>query len=247
LELSALEDLGSLLVTWGARMRDAVPHLEDALRLAEELADGPARVSILNRLSVVHSNRLRFDQARLHSERALGLAAQLDDERVLAAAMDGAKTVAAYLGDFPTLRETLPRLADILRRHGDLWYLQWAVFDSSIPHLAEGRREPAESAVEEALALNRQIGDRAQEPYFLAALGWLHRAAGDYGRALAAGREATALAVALEHPWWIGWSEGLFGWTLLERSSSQRRERLRHRGTVNSHVRHFFAGVRGES
>lgn len=216
LELQTLEALGLLLLAWGGRMTDAIPPLADALRIAEELGDGPAQVSVLNRLSIAYSNRLSFDHAREYSERALAAARELGDEQSLARAMDGAKTVASHLGDLSHLEAILPQLEDILRRGGNSWYLQWAVFESSLIPMAEGRWDRAIARTEEALALNRQIGDRADEAYFVAALGWLHRSRGHYSLALATGQAATELAGALEHSWWTAWSEALLGLTLRE-------------------------------
>ncbi len=216
LELQALEALGLLLIMWGGRMTDAIPHLEEALRIAEALGDVPAEVSLLNRLSIVYSNRLRFAEARRYSERAMALAGALGDEQVLAKAMDGSKTVAAHLGDFASLRTILPRLEDILTRRGELWYLQWAVAESSFLPMADGLWDGAIELAEQALTVNRRVGDRGNEAYFLALLGWLQRARGEYGSAVALGEAASGLAAAVGNSWWMGWSEALLGWTLLE-------------------------------
>jgi len=124
--------------------------------------------------------------------------------------------VAAHLGDFETLEALLPELEEILRRGSELWYLQWAVFESSFEPMARARWDEAESRVQEALAINRRVGDRADEPYFLAGLGSIHRARGNYGTALQVGRQAVERASELDRGWWVAWCEALLGATLLE-------------------------------
>ncbi|MGN6867161.1 MAG: ATP-binding protein [Solirubrobacteraceae bacterium] len=216
LELRALEELGWLQLVAGARIRDAIARLEDALAIAHELSDDEAKVRLLSHLAVVHSHGLRFAEARRLSRNALHIAGALGDDQLVAAALDSAKTVAVYLGEFGELRAIVQQLEQILRRYDDSWYLQWTVFESFYPLAAEGLWSQAATAIEAALELNRRIGDRANEPYFLAGLGWLHRARGDYGRALACGRRAAELASALDHRSWIAWSETLLSATLID-------------------------------
>lgn len=216
LELRALEELGWLLLVAGARIRDAIARLEAGLAIADELADDAAKVRLLSHLAVVHSHGLRFAEARDLSREALHTAGALGDDQLLAAALDSAKTVAVYLGEFGELRTIVQQLEQILCRHDDSWYLQWTLFESFYPLVANGRWSQAAAAIDAALELNRRIGDQANEPYFLAGLGWLHRARGDYGPALACGRRAAELASAVDHRPWTVWSETLLAATLID-------------------------------
>ena len=216
-ELQALEEIGWCLLVGGARIRDTIARLEDALAIARELGDETASARIQSRLAIVHAHALRFAEADGYSRAALELARTTDDERLRATALDSVKTVAVYLGDFVTLRAIQEELGDLLRRVADSWYLQWMLFESALPLMAEGRFEQADAAIGEALELNRRIGDHATEPYFVAVRGWLHRAAGAYQRALDLGRRAAELAAELGHrSSWLVWSETQLGQTLVE-------------------------------
>lgn len=216
LELRALEELGWLLLVAGARIRDAIARLDDALAIADELADEAAKVRLLSHLAVVHSHGLRFAEARRLSRNALDTARALGDDQLVAAALDSAKTLAVYLGEFRELRTIIEQLEQILRRRDDSWYLQWTLFESFYPLAAEGLWPQAATAIDAALDLNKRIGDQANQPYFLAGLGWLHRARGDYGSALACGHRAAELASALDHRSWIAWTETLLASTLMD-------------------------------
>ncbi|HZT53587.1 MAG TPA: tetratricopeptide repeat protein, partial [Gaiellaceae bacterium] len=217
LELQALEEIGWCLLVGGARIRDTIARLDDALAIARELQDETASARIQSRLAIASTHALRFAEADRYSRAALELARRTDDERLLATTLDSAKTVAVYLGDFAALRAIQEELGVLLRRVADSWYLQWMLFESALPLMAEGRFEQADAAIGEALELNRRIGDHATEPYFVAVRGWLHRTAGEYQQALDLGRRAAELATGLGHrSSWLVWSETLLGQTLLE-------------------------------
>jgi tetratricopeptide (TPR) repeat protein len=215
LAMRAHDELGFVLAG-AADYRAAVPHLEAALATAMELGDAAAEVSALSRLSIVHANRLDFDTALRHGERALHSAEASGDERLEAAAMDALKQTALETGDFETLEGLADRLAEIYRRNDDLWLLQFAVFEVAYADLARMRVERAFAGLEEALSINRRIGDVGNEPLYVAMLGRAHRARGEYDEALALGRRAFDLAVELGHGEWTAWTAAWLGATLLE-------------------------------
>jgi tetratricopeptide (TPR) repeat protein len=82
--------------------------------------------------------------------------------------------------------------------------------------LARGRFDEALGRLDEALELTRSRGYRYQEPMFIEALCWLHRAAGDYGKAVEHGRTAAELAHEIGAAEWASWTDATLGWTLLE-------------------------------
>jgi class 3 adenylate cyclase/tetratricopeptide (TPR) repeat protein len=213
--MRAHDELGFVLAG-AADYRAAMPHLESALDAAAALADPTAEVSALSRLSIVHANRLDFDAALRYGERALHSAEASADERLEAAAMDALKQTALETGDFETLEQLAARLAEIHRRNDDLWLLQFAVFEVAYADLARMRVDRAFAGLEEALSINRRIGDVGNEPLSTAMLGRAHRSRGDYDDALAYGRRAFDLARELGHGEWIAWTAAWLGSTLLE-------------------------------
>jgi tetratricopeptide (TPR) repeat protein len=108
------------------------------------------------------------------------------------------------------------RLSEIHRRNDDLWLLQFAVLEVGYADLERMRLDRAFAAFEEALAINRRIGDLGNEPLYLAMIGRAHRGLGDYEQALTLGRQARDLALALGHGEWSAWTALWLGSTLLE-------------------------------
>ncbi|MDH3598070.1 MAG: tetratricopeptide repeat protein, partial [Candidatus Tectomicrobia bacterium] len=193
-EVQALYALGSY--GWATDYQEAIPLFEAALPLAEALDDTASRVRILSRMSIVCTNRLQLAQAFDHGRHALDLARTLGDERTLALAMDSLAVAAAFIGDFTTLDEIRPQLSAIHRRHGDLWYLQFALYQWCYVPIGQGRWDDAIAQLEEVLAINRRIGDRGNEPIYASTLCWVHGSRGAYAQALENGRLAVSPSAA---------------------------------------------------
>lgn len=205
-----------LVLAGAADYRAAVPHLEAALAAAQDLGDTDGEVSALSRLSIVHANRLDFDAALEYGEQGERAALASGDEHQRATAMDALKQVALMTGDADTLEELARRLTQIHRRNDDLWLMQFAVLEVGYADLERMRLDRASAAFEEALAINRRIGDVGNEPLYLAMIGRTHRGRGEYEQAIALGRRAHDLALGLGHGEWTAWSALWLGSTLLE-------------------------------
>jgi tetratricopeptide (TPR) repeat protein len=215
LEMNATNELGFLLAG-AADYREAVPLLEQSLRLAETAGDHEGQVNALARLSIVDTNRLRLDLALERAHRAHELAREHGDPRSLAMALDALEVASVMVGDMAEVDRIAPQLVELHHRRGDPWYQQFAIFQWSWVPLAAARWEEAASRVEEAWAINREIGDRGNEALYPATLGWIARATGDYGRALEYGRRGVELAEAADHIEFIAWAAGILGWTYEE-------------------------------
>jgi class 3 adenylate cyclase/tetratricopeptide (TPR) repeat protein len=213
--MRAHDELGFVLAG-AADYRAAVPHLEAALESAVALGDAAGEVSALSRLSIVEANQLDFEAALDRGERALGAAEVSGEGGLRATAMDALKQVALQTGDFESLGRLAERLVEIHRRNDDLWLLQFAVEEVAYADLAMMRMDRSLAGTEEALAINRMIGDVGNEPMGLATLGRVHRSRGDYDEALAVGRRAYELARELGHGEWTGWAAAWLGSTLVE-------------------------------
>jgi len=209
--MSSLSELGFVLAG-AADYRAAIPLLEEALALAVRLEDAEAQVEVLGRLSIVETNQLRLDRSAAYGDRALKLARTVDHEPALATAMDAQKQVALQLGDLDALRDTTRWLEASCRRRGDLWRLQFVLFESAFVPMAAGRWDEAIRLVEEGLELCHRIDDRGNEALYLGAMCWFERARGRYGRALELGKEATEVASAAGHMEWTAWASVALGW-----------------------------------
>jgi tetratricopeptide (TPR) repeat protein len=213
-ELQALYALGSY--GWATDYQAALQLFDMALPLAESLDDIATQVRILSRMSILYTNRLQLAKAFDYGHRALALARQLGNQRILALAMDSIEVAAAFVGDVATLDDMAPQLVALHRGHNDLWYLQFALYQGCYAPIGAGRWDDAITQLEEVLAINGRIGDRVSEPIFEATLAWVHRSCGDYAEALQHGRRAVAQSEELGNAESTAWSAASLGWTLLE-------------------------------
>jgi class 3 adenylate cyclase/predicted ATPase len=213
-EMEAL--IGLAVARRMADFNEALELLTAALEIAEELGDESSQVSVLGRLSIMDSNRLRFDSALELANRSLLLARRAGDDDSLARGMDALKLATLQIGDLEALERTTAELAAIHRRRGDDWYLIYVLLESSFVPIADGRFDEALARTGEALAIVDRIGDRISRPLVLDAISWVHRCRGDYGRALESARESASAGAAMEMPEWQAWSAATLGWTLLE-------------------------------
>lgn len=214
LEMAALHRLGG--PAWGGSglpVDEGVGHLRAALRLAEQLADRGAEARMLGWLAIVRCNQLRFDEAFAHGRRAQQAARASGDEGALLAVLDARKTTHAYLGEVAELSAVLAELEPRVRHAGDLWLLQWCVFESAFPQIAAGRWTRAEQLINEAAAINARSGYHGYAAWYVAHLGWLARLAGRPADALALGRRAVTMD---SHAWFVAAVHAMCATTLLE-------------------------------
>ncbi|MFL5870750.1 MAG: AAA family ATPase [Solirubrobacterales bacterium] len=202
---------------WRGRDFDRASELMSETVAVSEGMPPLARVDSLSRLAIQYVQQLRFDRALEVGERALALASAEGDQRSAVRARDALKLVAQQLGDVERLEVLTDDLLRSLRdRPEDAWYVPWVMLEAGFVPLARGQWEAAQRLLDEALELTRRRGHRYQEPLFLDAIGWLHRARGDHDSAIDAGRKAAALAEEIGAGEWASWSRASLGWTLLE-------------------------------
>ncbi len=215
LEVEALNELGFLLAG-AVDYAQALSLLERSLAAAQEIGAREAQVAAAARLSIVYTNQLRLDLSLDRARRAWVLAREVDDERSLSLALDALQVASVMVGDMATVDQVSAALVETHRRRGDLWYMQWALFQWAWVDVAAARWDAAERRVHEGLAVNRQVGDRGGEAVFPALLAWIARARGHYGRALELARQALHLATELDHAEFVSWSAEVLGWTLVD-------------------------------
>jgi hypothetical protein len=189
--------------------------LEQGLRLAATLGDRRAEADFSTRLTVLDASRLRLRTALQRAERAVERATAAGSEEALVLALDGLKTVWAYLGDPERLGTVVAELEPRVRARNDTWLLQWVVFESSLVAAAESRWDDAHGLVAEALELNRLSGYPAYAGYLRAHDGWYARLAGDLDTARDVGRRAVDDSSLVDHPWWYAVAAGLMATTLV--------------------------------
>ncbi|MDT4973576.1 MAG: hypothetical protein QOG22_3719 [Pseudonocardiales bacterium] len=217
LEMRALRGLGGdVTVALGRPIAECVTLLDDALHIAGSLADRASEADVLARLAVLACNQLRFDESIALGDRAVAAAESAGDDHTLAVALDGLKASLAYLGDVERLGSVVATLETLLRRTGDLFLLQWAVFESSFIPFARADWRRAVDLVQEALELNRRSGHAAYEGWFHAHLGWIARLEGRRADAVEHGRRSLVRVGDQPHSWWNTFGRAMLATTLLE-------------------------------
>jgi tetratricopeptide (TPR) repeat protein len=216
LQMVVLRELaGDAPVALGQPPADGEPLLRRCLELAEALGDRGTAADVLGRLTVLRISSLDFAEARSLAARALAAGAAADDPRALARGLDAVKTASAYLGLVTELAPVVDELEPLLRRLGDLWMLQWTVFESAIVPLAAGDDATALARIDAAIEICGRSGFTPYEAFFVAHRGWVHRLSGRLDDALREGRRAIDLATAHLHTWWSTAAVALHAGTLL--------------------------------
>jgi DNA-binding NarL/FixJ family response regulator len=220
-EWQALFDLG---VAWlGRSYARGGEYLRLALELARQIESSDARPLglTLNALGNLHTNLDEPEQAQRYHQEALATFRVLDDRRGLAESLDYLGMASFLAGDAiaacSQLQEAVTLFRSLDHRHGLASALgTWAIASGS-GHLGDLMvlpeavpSQPAQSA-EAALRIAREIEWRAGEAYVLNCVASTHAATGNYGRALAAAREALDIANELEHREWIVYSHCTLG------------------------------------
>jgi DNA-binding SARP family transcriptional activator/tetratricopeptide (TPR) repeat protein/energy-coupling factor transporter ATP-binding protein EcfA2 len=216
LHMTVLRELaGDVPVALGRPPADCEPLLAECLGLAEVLGDRGMEADVLDRLTVLRCSQLDFAAARGLAGRGLAAGRAAEDRHAYARGLDAVKTASAYLGRVAELAPVVAELEPVLRRIGDLWMLQWTVFESAFVPLAAGDGAGALDRIETAREICRRSGYTAYEPFFLAHVGWAHRLEGRLDEARRVGRRAVDLADRHAHTWWSTTAASLYAGTLL--------------------------------
>jgi hypothetical protein len=214
--MTVLRELaGDVPVALGRPPADCEPILAEGLALAESLGDRGMEADMLDRLTVLRCSQLDFADARILARRSRAAGRAAEDDHAYARGLDAVKTYCSYLGSVRELAPVVEELEPLLRRLGDLWMLQWTVFESAFVPLASGDDAAALDRIDAALEICRRSGYTAQEPFFIAHRGWVHRLAGRLDDARQAGRQAVDLGALRRHTWWSTTAASLYAGTLL--------------------------------
>jgi predicted ATPase len=217
LEMAALREIaGDVSIALGLSPASCAAPLRRGLAIAETLGDRVAEANFLDRLSVIAATGLDFVGALDFGQQALRAADACGEVMARWHALDALKSVYAYLGETVPLAEIVAELEPMQRRSGDLWFLQWTIFESAYIPLAAGDYAAATMRIEAALAVNRRSGYAPMEAWYVAHLGWVRRLAGDLAAARAFGEQGASLAARHGHAWWSATATGLYAGTLLQ-------------------------------
>ena len=142
------------------RPEEARPHLQDALRLFEELGEQAGQSHAHNYLGLTFHTRERYREALTHMQQAVDLArAHGGYQRGLAAALNGLGWVHALLGNAEEAIAYSQQSLALFQDLGDRWG-EAATLDSiGYAHHHLGHHQEAVRYFEQALAIDRDLGD----------------------------------------------------------------------------------------
>jgi tetratricopeptide (TPR) repeat protein len=173
------------------RLDEARPHLQDALRLFEELGDLAGQSYAHNLLGMTFHTQERYGEALAHMQQAVDLArAHGGYQRGLAAALSSLGWVHALLGNdqqaFTYCQESLALFQGL----GDRWGEAAALDSIGYAYHHLGDHQQAASYYGQALAIDRELGDLYCQATDYDHLGDALRDAGDTTQARNAWQQA---------------------------------------------------------
>jgi len=170
---------------------EARPHLEQALRLFEELGDTAGQSAAHSWLGMTFQIQGRYEEALPHLQQAVDLARTGGYQRGIAAALNGLGWVHALRGNAQQALTYCQQSLALFRDLGDRW-AEAAVLDSiGYAHNRLGHHQQAASYFEQVLAIDRELGgDVYHQATDYDHLGDAHYAAGNTTQARNAWQQA---------------------------------------------------------
>jgi tetratricopeptide (TPR) repeat protein len=138
---------------------EATRFYEDALALATEPEDRPARMALTRQLGYVHLGLSALAPAKARLEESLALARELDDRQGRAAALSGLGRVATEQGAYGEAKTRLEESLPLAREIGDKAGLVPVLKDLGMATGWLGFYDDALAYLTESLALAREVGD----------------------------------------------------------------------------------------
>ena len=176
------------------RYREALPHFQKALKLAEGASSHRVRSELLNNLGIVHIYLSELDQAESRLQEAQTLAFEIGDKPILASSFHNLSIVYQRQGRREALIEAAgctARLEKSLGHHGNRGA---ALCSMGTGHKQSGQLDQALKSFEEARTALRKGGDRGREVFALDLQGDVFRTCGRFDDALRCHGEALALS-----------------------------------------------------
>jgi tetratricopeptide (TPR) repeat protein len=142
------------------RPDEARPHLQDALRLFEELSDQAGQSHAHDYLGMTFHTEERYGEALIHLQQAVDLArAHGGYPRGLAAALNSLGWFHALLGNAEESLIYSQQSLALFRDLGDRWGEAAALDTIGYAHHHRGHHQQAASYFEQALAIDCELGD----------------------------------------------------------------------------------------
>ncbi|TQL70062.1 DNA-binding SARP family transcriptional activator [Nocardioides albertanoniae] len=200
--VGALERLLDLQGRWIELAELAEAALPGVRRRADESGD-PTGLGVVHRAAGAACGRLgRFDDARVHLDRALELATLSEDLMAEGKSLHRLASVATASGDHAGAAAYAARAAAVFARAGDPIRAAWTTGRLGLYEALDGDHEAGLRHCEKALAELREVapGYRS-EGNVIATIGWIHQQLGDIDEAAGQFEEAvTKLRAAGDLP-----------------------------------------------
>jgi tetratricopeptide (TPR) repeat protein len=172
------------------RLDQARPHLQQALRLFEELGDPAGQSDAHSYLGMTFQIQERHAEALTHNQQAVSLARTGGYLRGLAASLNGLGFIHALRGNAQQALTYCQQSLTLFQDLGDRWSEAAALDSIGYAHHHLGHHQQAASYFEQALGICRELGDLSHQDTVYDHLGDAHHAAGNTAQARHAWQQA---------------------------------------------------------
>jgi tetratricopeptide (TPR) repeat protein len=218
-EWRALLDLARL---WGSRdYAESRGLIDRALDLARHMGDPAVYAESLNWVGNWHLNADDLPLAIEYHRQALTVVERLGDPRETASTLDLLALANLIRGELAASVEHYDRAIALWQRMDDQAGLAASLTGRGLARcgaslmgptiIAPATQANAQADLEDALRIARDTNSPSAEAWALWALGLLHAAEGQYGRALEAVHGSLSVATAIGHREWMAGSRSILG------------------------------------
>ena len=216
--LRALSSLGELNVTEG-RLDEAQWQLDEAVRIADELAVPSARCGALNGQGVYYNRLGRFKEARERFLQVLELARAAGELRWQGAALANLGSAEANLGNRADAKRYYDAAIVVVQELGDRLWEGNLLCNLGLFNLEDGDQDAARDQLQRSLTLAREGGVSFLESVVLCNLGLLAEAGSDDAAAERSYRDALAVAARRGDTRAQGQVQGYLGLVVVRRGN----------------------------
>ncbi len=173
----------------------AIHYYERSLKLKLDLGNFGSAAGTINNIAAILYQTRDFERAASYYRQSIALARQHGLSAASTFGNFGLLFLEINLPD--SARHYFSHALDQHRQQNSLPGIASTLINQALVDLQEGLHDAAESKLKDALTINRQIGDKADEALTLKHLGGLHLARGNLSRALVFSRQGHELAKQL--------------------------------------------------
>ncbi|RIV21204.1 tetratricopeptide repeat protein [Fibrisoma montanum] len=167
-----------------SQFSEALPYLEQSLKLARQIGDRAGEGTTLNNISQIYDAKGDYETALHYLEQSLSIRQQIGDRAGEGTTLNNISQIYDAKGDYETALHYLEQSLSIQQQIGDRAGEGATLNNISQIYTVKGDYETALHYLEQSLSIQQQIGDRKGEGTTLNNISQIYDAKGDYETAL---------------------------------------------------------------